>query len=377
MEFQRLQNTITGASEIYVFGDGAWRRIATVPRTKLNALNELGPEIEAACKESSDWSAVATKCQSLIDNAPSVPPGDISAQVFDQLKLLRKGSAIGDLLETAASGDMAAMHNFPKTVAREEMIWAFGSHIVRFSSVIGEGLGSGILVMLPQRRWGILTCSHVWTHLAAKHARVQILCACTQGTLILNQRIVEIATDTLFALDMADPTFMEKAEVDALLFKRDSAIIMGDLRSVLPPGARAIDLRDVFKLVPKAERYALVGYPLDSNGELAARFLQFETSSRNHSIFLRHPTDQRAGSLNGASGGLLVAFQRGRYRPVGLMVEEHGAVEEISVDSVARSQVPSVFHVLLLVDLRTMIQNAGELPFRRGDGATISLKVRN
>jgi hypothetical protein len=92
-------------------------------------------------------------------------------------------------------------------------------------------------------------------------------------------------------------------------------------------------------------------------------------------VFVRHPSEQGSGSLNGASGGLLVAIRNGGYRPVAVLVEEQGPVQEVSVDSCERSQSPSAFHALPLFDLRAMIQNAGRLPFRNRRG-TIVLELR-
>lgn len=371
MELQINLDVISGERTVYAHADGLRHEIGIIPPTKWKSFDAMQMAIVDLCEKNSDWERIRIACQSMIDAAPEVPTGDVSAQVFDPLKLLRGGSVVGDLLKRAAGGDQLAAREFSRAAMKEEMIRAFGSHIVRFTSVTGEGLGSGILLMLPDRTCAIMTCSHVWAYLT-KRERVQIYCAATQGGLLLDQRMIQVAVDALYALDMADPIFMEQAGVDALLFRRDAAIIGGHIDGLFPIGARAFDLRGVPKLDldPEKENYALVGYPIAAQGELGAQFLEYNSAGRNL-VFTRHPRDERVGSLNGASGGFLVAVRQGRYRAVGMMVEEHGSVEEVSFDSRERSANPSVFHALPLADLRNMIEKAGRLPFRDREGRIV------
>jgi hypothetical protein len=265
VKYQFVQNVITGDREIYAELVGRWYMIGNVPKTKWKSVSLMRSAFDEICEKHSDWSTIRSECQGLIDAAPAVPSGDISAQVFDPLKLMRDGSPIGDALARAAHGDHSAIREFPRVVARDQMIRAVGSHIVRFTSVIGEGLGSGIVILLPAKRWGILTCSHVWAHLT-KHDRIQIYCAATMDGFGLNQRMIDVPMDSLWFLDMAESEFMEQAGVDSLLFRRDSAILAGDIGGMLPIGARAFDLRGVSQLEPKEERYALVGNPFGVDG---------------------------------------------------------------------------------------------------------------
>ena len=286
-------------------------------------LSGMRSAIEALCERCTDVAKLKCECQAMIDAAPAVSPGHVSAQVFDRLKRMREGSPLGDALDRAAKGDRNAMANFFRVTAQEEMFRTFGSYIVRFTSTSGEGLGTGVLTVLPSRMWGVMTCSHVWAQLT-KLDSVQMYCACPDGPIGLSQRMIEVPVDHLCTLDMADRDFMDRAGVDALMFKRDSAIIAGRLKGLLPKGARAFDLRNVSNLEPRSENYALVGYPRAAHGELGSVLLEYETSATNTHVFVRHANDKGAGSLNGASGGLVVAVRRGNYRAVGLMVEEHG-----------------------------------------------------
>lgn len=363
MRITILEDKITGDRTLMAHCDGTFHEVGVIPRTKWKAVLDMQSAIVELCEKRGDWGSKKIACQSMIDAGQSEDSSDASAQVFDQLKLLRAGNLLGDLLKQAGEGDRSAIMRFSATVAKENMIRTWGSHVIRLTSVIGEALGTGIFLRLPNGTNAILTCSHVWS-LLVKHEQIQMLCASWLGGIVLNQKMIKVSVDHLNALDMDDPDFMEKAGVDALQFERDSAIIVGDLQGLFPIGARWFDLRRVADLLPENETYAVVGYPRTAKGEIGAQFLQYESSATNHHVFTRHPDDHGAGSLDGASGGIVVAASHGRYRPVALMVEEHGQVTQASVDSSERSANPSVFHALALFKLRIMIEKAGRLPFR-------------
>lgn len=369
-EFKVTQNVITGARMLYAFGDEAWHLIGVIPRTKWAAVNGMQASIVDLCRNRKDWESVTSACQSMIDAAPSVLPGDITAQVFDPLKLLRPGSHLGDLLKKAADGEPNAGGKFLAAVTREEMVRAFGCHIIRFTKVTGEALGTGILLILPDGNCAIMTCSHVWAQIKV-YEQVQMLCAAIQGSVALNERMIRVAVDDLCVLDMADHDFMIDAGIDPLQYKRDSCIIAGEIGGLIPIGARAFDLRGIVGIEPDCEKYALVGYPCAANGELGTRLLEYESSGRNNYVFTQHPADKSIGSLNGASGGLVVAVCSSIYRPVALMVEEQGAVAEASVGLHERPPNPSAFHALPLVKLREMIERAGFLRFKDREGRIV------
>lgn len=119
-----------------------------------------------------------------------------------------------------------------------------------------------------------------------------------------------------------------------------------------------------------------MGYPLALSGELKAQFLEHVGSGTINHAFERHANDQGFGSLNGASGGLIVAIRNHQYRPVALMLEESEAVLEAAVDSKERAENPSRFYALPLLELRNMVEKAGRLPFRNRDGKIVFEIVR-
>src|SRR5438045_6605326 len=93
-ELTPITDATTGARTIYAFGDGALHKIAVVPRTKWKSVSGQHSALVSLCEKSMDWESASSACQSLVDTAPSVPPGDITAQVFDPLKLLRDGNPL-------------------------------------------------------------------------------------------------------------------------------------------------------------------------------------------------------------------------------------------------------------------------------------------
>src|SRR5690348_1548387 len=97
-DFTVIENCITGERKILAFGDGVFHEIGIVEPTKWAAVSRMFPALVDACEKSVDWHSAKSCCQSLINAGPSVHPADVSAQVFDPLKLMRSDSRLGALL---------------------------------------------------------------------------------------------------------------------------------------------------------------------------------------------------------------------------------------------------------------------------------------
>jgi hypothetical protein len=115
MKFEKidvLTDVRTGERVLWAKGDGGYDKVGTIPRTKWKAVSGMMSKFHGICLQHNDWGIIRSECQSLIDAAPFVSPGDVSAQVFDPLKLVREGTPVGDLLAKAAGGDHSAMRKF-------------------------------------------------------------------------------------------------------------------------------------------------------------------------------------------------------------------------------------------------------------------------